>query len=215
VIGVVFDAGQTECVTDGIVEEVEEDALVELGFSGVLEEQPIEVQAAVFEVFDRCVDPVGYARIAGPILMLAGVQQPIAECVFRQMRDRLGFAGLYAYALGNIGAVPSSRELAEQIEDSYAACDLDPTGLTVPTGPPVPTLADAATTTVPVTTTTIPSTAPGTIPGTPTSSTVAPPVQPPSDAVPSTTRPGATTTAPSATTSRRATSTTTASTTSG
>lgn len=188
VVGVVFEAAQTDCVARGIVEDVDGDDLRALGLGGTLAEQPLGVQAGVFAVFDDCVDPKSYARIAAPILMNAGAQQPVAECVFRELRERLGFAGLYTYAYENAGGAAPTEALADQVAEAYDACDLSPTELSVPIGPPT-SVGTPSTTTSSTSTT-----SPGQTVATVASSTVVPPVRPPEDPVVTTTRPRPTTT---------------------
>ncbi len=73
---------QLTCIADGLIEAVDVERCERLGLAGVVVEQPFEVQAAIFGVFDGCVDPGEYGRVAAPILGLAGVAVGPAECVF-------------------------------------------------------------------------------------------------------------------------------------
>lgn len=174
-IGVALLPDQVTCAAAAL-DAVDPDALRRLGMAGVLLEQPLVVQAAVFDAFDDCIDPAGYARAASPILVLAGVDRPTADCVTRALREDLQFSGMYVYALSRIGEAPPDPRIDDTVGAAYAGCDLDPTALTVPTGPTTTTIPGQTTV---VTTTTVPTTGTETIPVT----TTEPPIEPPDDVI--------------------------------
>ncbi len=192
-IGVTFLPEQLSCVRTGLMNDVDPDALRELGLDGVLLEQPLVVQAAIFDVFDGCIDPPGYATAASQILMLAGVDEATARCVTAALREGLRFPGLYVDALSKIGEADPDPRLDDIVSEAYSNCDLDPTGLTVPTGPTTTTIPGQTTV---ATTTTAAPTGTGTIAVT----TTEPPIEPPDEGIASSIPVGPPTTAAGTTT---------------
>lgn len=187
-IGVELETGQLACVATAL-QAIGPAALSALGQTNRLSEQPLEFQAAVFAAFDGCVSPDDYGRVAAPILELSGASAKGATCVFRQIRKQLGFAGMYTFGTAATTDAVVDPALGERVAAIYVQCGVDPTRLSSPTLPLIPstTLAPGQTTTAPPPTTPARSTVPGT--GSVVATTVVPPVAPPVDIIP-----GATTT---------------------
>lgn len=181
---------QNSCVIEALG-KLDESIVQPLWEGAALLDQPVEVQTMVFDTFDGCVSPKDFGRAAAPRLTAAGVEQPVAACVFRNMDEAMGFAGLYRYFLGTTGEVDPDPALAAAVVDAYDACDLDPTTITLPGG--------STTTTVVVDETAEP------VPST----TTTPPVQPAENVISSSIPSFTTTTVPRATTTTRADATST------
>jgi hypothetical protein len=187
-LGVELEAGQLTCVGTALA-AIDPAALRALGQTNRLSEQPLDFQAAVFGAFDGCVSPDDYGRVAAPILELSGASAKGAVCVFRQIRKQLGFAGMYTFGTADTTDAVVDPALGERVAAIYVQCGVDPTRLSSPTLPLIPStsLAPGQTTTVPPPTTAPRSTVPGT--GSVVATTVVPPVAPPVGIIP-----GATTT---------------------
>jgi hypothetical protein len=135
-IGVVLAPADSGCVLREIVADVDVDALARLGLAGLIVDQPLIIQGQLFGAFDACVSAERYAELLGPTLVIAGADEPGATCVFRALRSRLGFAGLFRYASGNTGELDPDEGLQSQVAAIYVECDVDPATLAPPTTPP-------------------------------------------------------------------------------
>jgi hypothetical protein len=145
-LGVTLTVADDECIDQALIDDVDPDALTQLGLDGVISEQPIPVQNQIFGAFDRCVSPEHYADVLAPVLEIAGADEEGARCVFETMRATLGFAGMFKVAAPDTGEVDRDDTLTQAVSDIYERCDVDPSELSPPTTPPPPPTTASATT---------------------------------------------------------------------
>ncbi len=154
-VGLVFSDESDACVTAALLTTVSDEDLAAIGVDGILGEQPIPLQDAIFAAFDGCISGDMMASVGAAPLINAGATPTQAKCVLQVGRDRLGFAGLYRYGATGAGEAEPNAMLTAAVTAVYADCGLDPGSLVAVTSPPptrpTTTLLGATTTTMPPT----------------------------------------------------------------
>ncbi len=157
-VGFVFSDETDACVRAALLQTVSDADLAAIGVDGLLAEQPILVQDAIFAAFDGCISGDLMASVGAAPLINAGATPTQAECVLQLARDRLGFAGLYRYGATGAGEAEPNALLTAAMTGVYDDCGLDPESLVAVTSPPV---TRPTTTLLGATTTAVPPTNPG------------------------------------------------------